>query len=104
MGLPFAKPLAESGYQVPLHTDGEPVTAGPALPVCTSSLMKTPPWMRTIRDDLKYSWGGVMKPPTLWIGSAMNPATLPQVEPPTSSSEILHAFHCARGIGEAGQR
>lgn len=36
-----------------------------------------------------------MKPPTPWIGSAMNPATLPQVELPTSSSEILRAFHFA---------
>ena len=55
--------------------------------------MKTPPWVRTIRS--------VMKPPPPWIGSAMNPATLAQVELLTSSSEIPRAFHFARGIGEA---
>jgi len=30
MGPPFAKPLAESGCQAPLHTDAEPVAAPPA--------------------------------------------------------------------------
>ena len=34
-------------------------------PVCTSSLMNTPPWLRTIFSTIwKYSLGGVTKPPT----------------------------------------
>src|SRR5579885_3507109 len=48
--------------------------------VCTSSLMKMPPWSRMILATMaKYSGGGVMKPPTPWRGSAMKPAIRPEV-------------------------
>jgi hypothetical protein len=37
--------------------------------------MKTPPYFFTIATAIsKYSGGGVMNPPTPWIGSARNPA------------------------------
>jgi hypothetical protein len=60
----------------------------------------TPPWVRTIRDDLKYSWGGVMKPPTPWIGSAINPATLRQVELPCA----LYGVHDVARSGPSPPR
>ncbi len=45
-------------------------------PVCTSSAMNTPPYLRTISAAIwKYSLGGVTNPPTPWIGSASMPAT-----------------------------
>ena len=49
-------------------------------PVCTSSQMKTPPYCFAISVTMpKYSSGGVMKPPTPWMGSAMKAAILPLV-------------------------
>ena len=42
-------------------------------PVCTSSQMNTPPYLRTMSTAvLKYPSGASMKPPTPWIGSARN--------------------------------
>jgi len=42
--------------------------------------MNTPPYFLTMSATIgKYSFGGVMKPPTPWIGSAMNPAMRPDV-------------------------
>src|ERR1700744_6883 len=50
-------------------------------PVCTSSEMKSPPYCFTIlKTILKYSLGGVMNPPTPWMGSAIIPAIRPDVE------------------------
>ena len=40
--------------------------------------MKIPPYLRTIPATMeKYSRGGVTKPPTPWIGSAMKAASAP---------------------------
>ena len=50
-------------------------------PVCTSSLMKSPPYFFTMLNTiLKYSGGGVMNPPRPWMGSASKPAIAPEVE------------------------
>src|ERR1017187_8295098 len=70
MGLPLPRPLAPvmmSGVtphcSIPNHLP--PVRPHP---VCTSSLMKMPPWLRTIFSTIwKYSFGGVMNPPTLLL-------------------------------------
>ena len=67
IGKPLASPLAlvtTSGVtphcSMPHHLP--PVRP---QPVCTSSLMKTPPCSRTSFATMpKYSLGGVMKPPT----------------------------------------
>ncbi len=49
-------------------------------PVWTSSAMNSAPYFFTIlKTILKYSFGGVMNPPTPWIGSAMNAAMFPLV-------------------------
>ena len=66
-GMPFAMPFAmvmmsgSTPYcSMPHHLS--PVRPNP---VCTSSLMNTPPYLRTISTAIwKYSLGGVMNPPT----------------------------------------
>ena len=56
-------------------------------PVCTSSQMKTPPYFLTMPTATsKYSFGGVMNPPTPWIVSARKPAIRPEVVVRISSS------------------
>ena len=62
-------------------------------PVWTSSQMKTPPYFRMMPTAIsKYSGGGVMKPPTPWIGSARKPAIRPVVVVRISSSmSFAHA-------------
>src|SRR6266404_7047529 len=48
--------------------------------VWTSSAMKRPPWLRAMGTAIsKYSLGGVMKPPTPRMGSAMKAAISPSV-------------------------
>ena len=68
-------------------------------PVCTSSLMNTPPYFLTMSATIgKYSLGGVMKPPTPWIGSAMNPAMRPEVVVRITSSTSSRALDVAGRI------
>ena len=88
-GIPFATPLAivmisGSTFQCEMPYHEPPVRP---KPVCTSSQMKTPPYFLTIPTAIsKYSFGGVMKPPTPWMGSAMKPAIWPVVVVLISSS------------------
>ena len=71
-------------------------------PVCTSSLMKMPPWLRTIFSTIgKYSLGGVTKPPTPWIGSAMKPAIAAAGGRADHVLGVLRALHFAIGIRQA---
>ena len=71
------------------------------MPVCTSSAIKMPPYFRTISVTiLKYSFGGVMNPPTPWIGSAISAATLPRGGGPDHLLDILRALHFAGRIFE----
>ncbi len=43
--------------------------------------MNSPPYFLTMPWTIsKYSLGGVMKPPTPWIGSAMKAASRPDVD------------------------
>ena len=59
-------------------------------PVWTSSEMKSPPYFFTMENAiLKYSFGGVMNPPTPWIGSAIMPAIAPDVEDSITASMSL---------------
>ena len=68
-------------------------------PVCTSSQMKTPPYFLTMPTAIsKYSGGGVMKPPTPWIGSARKPAMRPVVVVRISSSMSCAQAHAAGGV------
>src|SRR5262245_27741932 len=81
-GRPLAMPLAMvmisgSTFQCSMPHHLSPVRP---KPVCTSSQMNTPPYLRTIPTAIsKYSLGGVTKPPTPWIGSARKPAIFPVV-------------------------
>ncbi len=53
----------------------------------------------------KYSGGGVMKPPTPWIGSARNPAMRPVVVVRISSSmSFAHAMPHDGYVRWSGQR
>ena len=91
-GMPLATPLA-----IVMMSGSTPQCSIPHIlppvrpkPVCTSSQMKTPPYFLMISTAIsKYSGGGVMKPPTPWIGSAMNPAMRPVVVVRISSSMSL---------------
>src|ERR1035441_190179 len=66
-GIPFATPLAivmisGSTFQCEMPNHEPPVRP---KPVCTSSQMKTPPYFLTMPTAIsKYSFGGVMNPPT----------------------------------------
>ena len=86
MGPPFAKPLAESGCQAPLHTDAEPVAAPPA-PAGLDFIANEDAAMGADDplDDLEIFLGRRDETATPWIGSATNPATLAPVELPTIS-------------------
>ena len=92
IGMPLASPLAlvmMSGVtpQCSMPNHFEPVRP---QAVCTSSLMNSPPCRRTISATMgKYSGGGVMNPPTPWIGSAITAATLPEVEVLINSSKSV---------------
>ena len=82
IGMPLATPLA-----MVMMSGSTPQCSMPNIlpprrpkPVWTSSLMKMPPYLRTMSTAIsKYSLGGVMKPPTPWIGSARKPAIAPVV-------------------------
>ena len=82
IGVPLRQALG-AGDNVRLHApllDAEPLPPVRPQPVCTSSLMKTPPCFFTVSATIgKYSLGGVINPPTPCIGSAMNPAIRPDV-------------------------
>ena len=88
-GIPFATPLAivmisGSTFQCEIPYQCVPVRPNP---VWTSSQMKMPPYFRTMPTAIsKYSFGGVTKPPTPWIGSARKPAICPVVVVRMSSS------------------
>ena len=62
-------------------------------PVCTSSEIKIPPYFLTISATiLKYSFGGVINPPTPIIGSTKIPAIFPVVVVCiNSSTSVAHA-------------
>ena len=87
--MPLAIPLANvmmsgSTSQCSMPNHLPPVRP---KPVWTSSQMNTPPYLRTISTAIwKYSFGGVTKPPTPWIGSARKPAIWPVVVVWISSS------------------
>ena len=94
-GVPLAMPLAlvmmsgsTSQCSIPNHF--LPVRP---KPVCTSSEMNRPPYFLTMLNTiLKYSLGGVMKPPAPWIGSARKAAIEPEVAVRiTSSTSFAHA-------------
>ena len=88
-GRPLAMPLA-----IVMMSGSTPQCSMPHIlppvrpkPVCTSSQMKTPPYLRTMSTAIsKYSGGGVMNPPTPWIGSARKAAIWPVVVVRISSS------------------
>ena len=102
MGPPFAKPLAESGCQAPLHTDAEPVAAPPA-PAGLDFIANEDAAMGADDplDDLEIFLGRRDETAHALEGFGDESATLPQVELPTGSAGILRAYHFARGIGEA---
>ena len=67
MGRPLPRPLALVMMSGVTPYCSMPNHLPPVRPqaVCTSSLMKMPPWLRTISATIpKYSFGGVMNPPT----------------------------------------
>ena len=81
-GTPLAMPLAKVMMSGSTSHCSMPNILPPVRPhpVWTSSQMNRPPYLRTMpATSLKYSLGGVMNPPTPWIGSAMNAASFPEV-------------------------
>ena len=82
IGVPLARPLAlvmMSGTTSQCSMPNHFLPVRPQ-PVCTSSEMNRPSYFLTmLKTILKYSGGGVMKPPTPWMGSAMNAPMLPEV-------------------------
>ena len=92
MGVPLPSPLALVMMSGCTPQCSMPNHLPPVRPqaVWTSSLMNTPPYFFTMSATIgKYSLGGVMKPPTPWIGSAMNPAMRPEVVVRMASSISL---------------
>src|SRR5262249_61631605 len=81
-GSPLAIPLAMVMISGSTPYCSQPHHFPPVRPkpVCTSSQMNTPPYLRTMATAIsKYSLGGVTNPPTPWIGSARKPAKWPGV-------------------------
>ena len=82
IGCPFAMPLALVRMSGSTPKCSIPHHFSPVRPhaVWTSSAMNRPPAFFTIGSATwKYSFGGTMKPPTPWIGSAMKAAISPSV-------------------------
>jgi len=92
MGKPLPRDLAAvsmSGVTSQCSMPNQPLPVRPQ-PVWTSSAMKSPPYFLTMEKAiLKYSLGGVMNPPTPWMGSAIMPAIRPEVEDSMTASMSL---------------
>ena len=108
MGTPLAMPLAKVMTSGSTSHCSMPNILPPVRPqpVCTSSQMNRPPYLCTMSaTSRKYSLGGVMKPPTPWMGSAMKAATLPDVAVWMAPSRSLAHLRSQLGyVSPNGQR